>query len=399
MGKRTYAKVKAEILSWARESAGFSISEAALALKMEESALHSWEKSLTSPTVAQLRKLATLYKRPLGVFYLQQVPKDFQVISDFRRPSEYTSGFSPQLTYEIRTAHQRRELAIELLNEAGEKVNKFGLSLDQHMETSVAGQKLRKFLGIADAERAHFATDAPGRKAWNRWREAIEGTGVLVFQSTKIPSEEASGFALAYSTFPVAVVNRKDAPVRRLFSLVHELAHIALGQSGVSDLQINELMRAPSGANVEVFCNRVAAEALMPKELLLNENIIRQHGQSLEWDEQDIKQLARSYGVSREAMLVRLLNFRLTNQVFLEKKQAEYRAEYERKKLVDLAKPSKDIPRDMPQETISNFGQSFVRLVLGNYHQDRLTLSEVSGYLGLKTRHVQTLEDKLKVAA
>ena len=123
-----FANVKPEILQWARESAGFSLSEAAIAMDKSEDTLASWEKGPASPTIPQLRKLAQLYKRPLGVFYLQEVPQGFQVISDFRRlPGGQPRHFSPELTQEIRVAHQRRELALELLSDLGEEQKRSAL--------------------------------------------------------------------------------------------------------------------------------------------------------------------------------------------------------------------------------------------------------------------------------
>src|SRR3989338_1925211 len=248
-----FANVKPEILQWARESAGFSLSEAAIAMDKSEDTLASWEKGSASPTIPQLRKLAQLYKRPLGVFYLQEVPQGFQVISDFRRlPGGQPRHFSPELTQEIRVAHQRRELAIELLADLDEEQKPFGLTFGLTVDPETAGQMGRDFLGITMSSMDAYRGDTTGRKGFNSWRQHIENVGVLVFQAARIPSEEASGFALAYDVLPTVVINRKDAPVRRLFSLAHEFAHLALRKSGVSDLDIDAI-RPPEDSIIDVF--------------------------------------------------------------------------------------------------------------------------------------------------
>ena len=100
MVKRVFASVKPEILQWARTSAGFTLEAAAAALKIGPDVLAAWEAlGDERPSVPQLRNMATLYKRPLAVFYLQEVPLRFQVLSDLRRvvPGE-DRAFSPQLT-------------------------------------------------------------------------------------------------------------------------------------------------------------------------------------------------------------------------------------------------------------------------------------------------------------
>ena len=391
-----FANVKPEILLWARESAGFSLSEAAIAMTKSEDTLSNWENGSAAPTIPQLRKLAQLYKRPLGVFYLQEVPQGFQVISDFRRlPGGQPRHFSPELTQEIRVAHQRRELAIELLADLDEEQKPFGLTFGLTVDPETAGQMVRDFLGITMSSMDAYRGDTTGRKGFNSWRQHIENVGVLVFQAARIPSEEASGFALAYDVLPTVVINRKDAPVRRLFSLAHEFAHLALRKSGVSDLDIDAI-RPPEDSIIEVFCNRVAAATLMPSQIFMTEPTITAHGTAMSWTDEEIATLANRYNVSREAVLLRLLTFDRTTRNFYQTKRNEYAEEYLRKKLLEReSSSSKPRPRNMPQEALSNFGRPFVEMILGNYYQDRLTLSEVSGYLGLRTQHVEKLQSKL----
>lgn len=395
MAKRVFAKVKATILRWARESAGVSLQSAAKSLDIDEALLSDWESDVGKPSIPQLRKLAGLYKRPLSVFYLQKVPTGFQVVSDFRRPSENTSPFSAELTQEIRIAHQRRELALELSTDIGEKTRKFSFSATLDDDVEQVGGRLRKFLGIEDGLQKQFASDSTGRAAFNFWRQAAENAGVLVFQSTRISAQEASGFALSFPNAPVVMVNRKDAPTRRLFSLAHELAHLALQKSGVSDLKIED-DRQPVDSDLEAFCNRVAAAGLMPKNLVLVDTVVVAHGTSLEWDDFEIVQVAKRFGVSREAMLVRFLSLGKTSRSFYQKKRVQYADEYEKQREKEAARPPVPIPRNMPREALSLYGRPYISLVLGNYYQDRLTLSEVSSYLGLRTKHVEKLQSEMR---
>ncbi|PPC97167.1 XRE family transcriptional regulator [Methylotenera mobilis] len=396
MAIRIFANIKPEILIWARQSAGFSQEAVAASIKQTLDTILSWESGDSAPSIPQLRELATLYKRPLSVFYLQEVPMGFMVISDFRRTSpESPRKFSPELTQEIRIANQRRMLAKEMLTDIGsEESIAFNFSISIQDSPEQAGLKMREYFGLSTTEQP-YRSDTSGRTGLTLWRELIEKAGVLVFQSIRIASEEASGFALAYPELPVIVINRKDAPVRRLFSLLHELAHLGLRKSGVSDLEVDS-PRPLEDKALEAFCNGVAASALMPESIFKLDSVVLRHGQSITWDDAEIAHIAGKFGVSREAAVRRLLTLGLTNNDFYNTKREQYRQEHiEKKDQEKHSYVSAPIKRNMPQETLSNYGRRYIDLVFQNYYQDKLTLSEVSGYLGIRTNHVLALGHKL----
>lgn len=394
MVKSVFANVKPSILEWARVSSGILLQEAAISMNKTIETLSNWENGSSSPTIPQLRELAILYKRPLSVFYLQEIPAKFQVISDFRRtPENRSRQFSPELTQEIRFAHQRRELAKELLEDISDEVTPFTFRLNMSINPEKAADMVRDFFGYSNVSLG-YKSDPTGRTGFKNWRQSIETKGALVFQTTRIPSDEASGFALAYDELPTIVINRKDAPVRRLFSMIHELAHLALRKSGVSEFDV-ESARPPEDAQLEVFCNRIAASVLMPQQIFLAENLITKHSNDANWSDGDIKSLANRYNVSKETVLLRLLSFEKTTKEFYLIKKKQYQEEYEQKKS-ELGPTKKiEMKRNMPQEALSNFGETFIGIVMQNYYQERLTLSEVSGYLGLRTQHVEKLQHKL----
>ena len=377
---------------WARTSAGFSLESAANGLKIDPEVLAQWEQPGDDrPSIPQLRKLAVLYRRPLAVFYLQEVPLRFQVLSDLRRttPGE-ERNYSPALTQEIRSAQQRRVLAQELGDELGETTNPYSFRLEL-IEPEEAGAAIREFLGVPVGEILQFGGDPTGRLGFNTWRAAIERTGVLVFQSARVSQTEASGFALAYDSAPVIVVNRKDIPQRRLFSLLHEFAHVALRQSGVSDLRIDRAQVAQD-PDIELRCNSIASAALMPIAAVRAElDAALANGQGL--TDEVIVRVARRFGVSRPALLLRLVSDRRATWDFYFEKVAQYKAEYEREQATQPPPP--EMKRNIPQESLSDLGRPFIGLVLGNYYQRNLTLSDVAGYLGVRVKHVEALERRM----
>jgi len=174
---------------------------------------------------------------------------------------------------------------------------------------------------------------------------------------------------------------------------LHEFVHLMLSVSGVSDLHTDEA-RPPEDQAIEIFCNQVAAAALMPRGWVLREPLVTAHGpRSTAWTDTDISDLARNFGVSREALLRRLLTLDRTTNAFYGQKRGQYLTEFGALRERQREAAAEDgIPRNMPVETISNVGRPLVRMILGSYYLDRLTLSDVAGYLGIKTKHIPRLE-------
>jgi Zn-dependent peptidase ImmA (M78 family) len=394
MNKRPKAAINPELLVWARQTAGFDLSAAAERLGVEEEKLAAWEAGDDQLSIPQLRKIAELYKRPLAVLYLPEPPLTFQPMHDFRRLPDLGLGrFSPELTFEIRSAQQRRELALELFEDVDEEIPLFSLTTTIKEDPEAVGSFIRNALNV-DYRLQSSWRDA--RASFLAWRSKIEDAGALVFQASRIESDEASGFAIWADPLPVMVVNRKDAYPRRVFSLLHELAHLMLRQSGVSDLE-SDGPRQQEDARVETFCNHVSAAALVPEDLLLVEPLVVARGAGRhEWTDAELQSLAATYSVSREAIVRRLLTFHRVTEDFYGRKRRQYAAEYQQQRQQEKEKnEGKPIPRNMPRETVADFGKPFVRRVIENYHQDRISLSEVSGYLGVKVRHVPGIERQL----
>lgn len=396
MAKRLKATISPSVLVWARESASYELAEAAEKLKLSQETLVGWEEGTEQPSIAQLRKMADLYKRPLAVFYLPDPPRDFQAMHDFRRlPEIGPRRFSPGLALEIRRAQQRRELAIELYSENKEEPGRFTLSTNERADPEAVGVQVRAALGITYAQQSRWGNQIA---AFRQWRSRMEDLGVLVFQATRVESDEASGFAFWAETFPIVVVNRKDVYPRRTFSLLHELAHLMIRQSGVSEVNV-EAPRPEADARVEIFCNQVAAAALMPRDAFAAEPLVRQRPGVQEWPDDAIEVLANTFNASREAVVRRLLTIGRVTPAFYAQKRAQYAAEFRAQRQREReARGDNGVPRNMPRETIADFGRPFVRAVIENYHQERITLSEVSGYLGVKVRHIPVIESQVGTA-
>ncbi len=384
---RNAAYVTPSLLAWARQQVRMSVPEAAKKATVLETKLTAWEEGTSKPTLRQARLLAATYRVPFAAFYLDEPPATkTHLPKDFRRSAgSLLDGLSPLLLLDLREAWQRREIALELLQAQGAHPPTFAYSTDLKTDPEEAATDLRTSLNVSLDEQIAWR-DA--RKAFNSWRAHAESSGVMVLQTSDIPLEALRAYSLYAQTLPVVVVNRKDVLVGRLFSLLHELVHLGLHSEGLCDLS-TDVTRAPEDQRLEVFCNAVAAAALVPKHALLSHPVVRLHAASPKWPNQDIEALARHFSTSREALLRRLLTLGLTDDAFYRHKREEYRLEY-------ASRPATKGFVTPPVDALSLLGKPFVRLVLDGLDGGTVTTSDAADYLGLRLKHLPTLAASLE---
>lgn len=382
MAKSVKALINPAMLIWGREQANFGLDEAARKINVDIERLQAFESGAESPTFAKLLDIADCYKRPVSLFYLKEPPKGWQPIQDFRRLPDSEGGFSPQLTYAIRLAHERREVALTVREELSEPIAPFDLTATLKDDVEVLATRIREYLGITEAQQKQF-----GRKAFDGWRSVVEAKDVLVFVVPRLKIREMRGTALAESTLPVILINGKDRGNGRVFTLLHEFCHLALRQSGVSNLG-GDRNDAPNPA-VEKFCNAVAAATLMPKDWLLSELLVTQKGTQKSWRDDELEALALRFGVSQEAVLRRLLTLGRTTQAFYDSARAEFQKRYAQ--LDEKKEPSEGGPK-YHVVVLSQLGRTFTRLIFQGYHDRYFTLRDVAGILNMKVSTVPVME-------
>ncbi len=383
------ADVAPQLLRWARETAGLSAEEAARQLGVKPDRLGEWEAGQLSPTVPQLRKAAAVYKRPLATFFLAEPPATAAPLHDFRRLPLEGSGeaaLSPALLLAIRRAHRRRRIAVELARATGASPQPFSVRGEPSDDEGL-GARLRSLLGVTLDDQVKWRGDY---QPLNAWVAALEARDVLVFQASHISVEEMRGFSISERTFPVIVLNSKDSPRARVFTLMHELVHLALSEGGVCDP-----LEARRGAHsrddeIEVFCNRIAGAVLVPADALLAQPLVRAATQPREWDDSELHRLAQLFGVSDEVILRRLLILRKTTEAFYEARRRAYQEGYAAMRIAEAARPVRIPPSVI---VVRNNGRLYTRLVLEALDSDRITFADVADYLGTNLKHLDAITD------
>ncbi|MDX2351636.1 XRE family transcriptional regulator [Stutzerimonas xanthomarina] len=261
------ALVNPEMLRWARERASLAVPALARKLSVNEIKIHEWEVGETKPTFRQAQEIAHSTHVPFGYLFLQNPPEEEQLIPDLRTVNGAENRrYSLDLAETIRSSKDRQNWYKEYLREQGIARSLVPNGFGQRSNTSEIVQSIRTSLGIS----AH-----PSRGTADEYFSDLvkrtESLGVLVMRNScvgsnttrKLSVEEFRGFALADDLAPVIFINTADCPEARLFTLAHELAHIWIGASGVSDNEPN------SHRHEEAKCNEIAAELLVPREEFL----------------------------------------------------------------------------------------------------------------------------------
>ena len=391
------ALVKPALLAWTRARAKVSVADAAKAAGVTPDRIEAWESDGVSqaPTLSQLRALAGKYHFPLAVFYLPEPPADFAPLRDFRRlPDVADEAISPNLAYHIRIAFERREVALDLYDDLRTKPEPFPVRASLKDDPEKVGEAIRAFLGVEDDDQRRAGRQD---RAFDFWRRRVEEHDILVFvvsgPAYSVVLSQMRGFTIAKPDLPVIVINGRDySQGGKAFTLLHELAHIVLGESAISNGTGEELSVSAEERRIERFCDAVAAAALMPRRLVLSVPEASNPSER-EWTDTELQEIARGIGVSREALLICFVSLKRATWDFYRTQRERFQLEYQQaaeEKVFKEAKKPVAIKRSIL--LMSWNGRSFTRLVLRSYYDRRITLNDVSSYLGAKVKHIPALE-------
>lgn len=259
-------EVRPELLRWARGRAGLDLER----LRGRFPRLEEWERLDAFPTLRQLEEFAKATYTPLGYLFLAAPPVDALPIPDFRTLSGgRVRDPSPNLLDTIYLCQQRQDWYRDFARIHGEGPRSFVGSVSLADDVVDVAGKIRRALGLDLEERRNLST---WTDALRRLVEQADELGILVMASGVVGSnshrhldpEEFRGFALSDPLAPLVFLNGADSKAAQMFTLAHELAHIWLGESAVS----NDQALLPSSFETERWCNRVAAELLVPLETI-----------------------------------------------------------------------------------------------------------------------------------
>ena len=264
-------KVNPEILAWARETAGLTHEDAARKLGIRDARgvkaadrLTMLEVGASEPTRPTLVKMAKQYRRPLLTFYLSAPPRKGNRGADFRTlPDDPPPDANAWLDTLMRDVRARQSMVRAVLEDEDEADPLLFISSNKVSDgKSVVLESLTKLLNVSLDE---YYTQPDADAAFNLLRESAGSKGVYVMlkgdlgsRHTAMDIEIFRGFTIADEIAPFVVINDRDATAAWSFTLLHELVHIILGQTGIGGFRTDN--------NIERFCNDIAGEFLLPEK-------------------------------------------------------------------------------------------------------------------------------------
>jgi len=391
-------KVNPEILIWARETSGLSLDEAAKKIGLKEAhnlrpaeRLSLLEKGINEPTRPLLLKMTKQYRRPLLTFYMSRKPitgdrgHDFRTLPDAYSP--YQNALVDTLVRQVR-ARQSMVKAALIEEEEDEKLNYINIiSRNENIKDATD-----KFQILFNINLEKFRSQTTIEKAFKYLRDLLEKAGIFVLLTSNLGSSHTDidieyfrGFALADEIAPFIIINKLDSKYAWTFTLLHEVVHLMLGETGISGFKAE--------TKIEKFCNDVASEFLLPtneaveffRNSFLNEA-------SHEDVQRIITKFANERNISSSMVAYKLYRNKLLNEAKWIELSSAFRA-YWIAKRKEQRLVRKDKETIIPYYTVkrSGLGASLVSFVDRMMSSGTLSTTKASKILDVNPKKIQKL--------
>jgi Zn-dependent peptidase ImmA (M78 family)/transcriptional regulator with XRE-family HTH domain len=382
------AYITPQVVKWARERAEMSVEQLAGALKVDSRTLAAWEGGQQPPPFGGAEKLADKLHIPFGYLFLSKPPNDDFPLPDLRTVGNVAVS-KPSLNFieVVNDALLKQQWYSEYLQESGARKVSFVGSCHVTDGVQEVVASMSKALGIDEQARANS-------RSWQDFLSYIvrraEQLGILVMQrgvvgnntKRRLDVDEFRGFAIADKFAPLVFINARDAKAAKNFTVVHELCHLWVGESGISNPNLRNRTADETNA-VEKFCNKVAAEVLAPRTELLR------HWRMGVGNDENIANLARYFRVSRYVVARQASEANRITYVqyvdYLDRHPWFLKA---------AATDSEDGGGDFYNTFGARNGKRFISGVLSALGQNRITFRNASALLGVKIATLKKVAER-----
>jgi Zn-dependent peptidase ImmA (M78 family) len=391
-------KVNHEILEWARETAGLTLEEAVAKLELHQARgvsgadrLAALESGDDEPTRSLLTRMAKHYRRPLLTFYMSAPPRKGDRGQDFRTlPDDYSDTDEALLDALIRDVRARQSMVRALLedDEDTEPLAFVGsLRMSQGIPAVISS--IRETIRI---DRAELRAKSSPDEAFALLRDRVEAVGIFVLlignlgsYHTTIDLEVFRGFAIADDIAPFVVINDQDAHSAWSFTLLHELVHIWLGQTGISGWRAE--------ISIEKFCNDAASEFLLPGSEL--EQLDIDNRTNPETAQSRISEFAMNRNLSASMVAYKLYRIGTINFENWNRLRENFRKMWitQRNEQRKRAREEESHGPTYYPVRRHRIGKALLELVGSMMRAGALTTSKAAMVLGVKPKNVQNLLD------
>ena len=378
-------KVKPELLRWASKRSQVDLGK----LCKRFPKYTEWERGTIKPTHKQLEDFANFTHVPIWTLFLSEPLEEKMPISDLRTMADLeVTQPSSNLLDTIYRCLQRQDWYRSFALTEGEKPLSFVGSATIRSDIEATANEIRAKLDFNEEERSKLSNWS---HALRYLADQAESIGILVMISgivgsntkRKLDPKEFRGFALADDLAPLIFINGTDTKAAQIFTLAHEVAHIWLGESSLSNVAPNSF---PTHAT-EKWCNQVAAEMLVPIQSL--RDTFRENSLTLD----ELLQLARNYKVSTLVILRRLLHVGvLRRSEFREL----YRSELDRIAPIRQGRGGGNFHATLKTRVGRRFGSALVASTLSG----KTSFTDAFHYLGIrKTSTLNAFAESLRAGS
>jgi len=371
-----------KILQWARVAAGYSEFDVAEKLKKSPDLISGWEQGVGAPTYPQLERLAyQIYKRPVAVFFFPGPPEEETPEHSFRTlPGFEIENLNPRVRYLRREALAMQDFLAELNGPSNLNWSEFKSQVGYTHDDSVQGVavKVRSALGISFDEQIGWKST---KEAFEKWRSSFASVGLYVFKEA-FDQALISGFCLHDREYPVIYINNSNSRSRQIFSLFHELGHLICETGGVTTANDSFIdLLPPDYKRIEIFCNKFASEVLVPSEAFEPFLTV------VDFSDDKLNQIARSFSVSKEVILRKYLDTGLVSPEYYQSRVAVWNDAFKKAK-----QAKKKGGGDYYATQTTYLGKEYVKLALTTMHQGKITSDQAAEYLKVKPDNLEKLE-------
>ena len=387
MSETNLINVNPQVMKWIMDSSGCEIEELAEKLNVHETVIESWKTKSEGIKITKLEKLSEYLKRPLAMFFLQNPPTQAD-ITDYRTvPNMQTVKLTKDTLVDIRNARYLQSIAKELMQLQGMNLypnTRPGISIQVSPEKIAKTE--RKKLGFESndvllSKQAKKST----RDFYNVLRESIESLNIFVFQAS-VPLKQVRGLTLSGQLPRVILISSKDSVEAKIFSLLHEYGHVLLRKDGLCIPETTFQKSDQISQDIETWCNKFAASALMPKTEFLGEYLKLEKDMRLEMV---IARLSRKFNSSKVATAIRIKNLVSNPDTVNQYLHTLDSIDITSKKKKGTGGPS------AVNQCISKKGKKFISLVLESKSRNVINNYNITDYLGINLKHMKKLEEGL----
>lgn len=369
----TRVPVQPSVLRWARETAGLDLDTAASRIGVKRDRVEQWEEGVLAPTVGQIRTMADVYVRPLAALFMAEPLVDDvrRDLPDFRRQEARAHVASRPLQKAMMRAHRQRDALRDVAAdmELPEADISPRISLDQRQDPTTLGQEIRTALAIDSISKTVLLQpDQFLRELVLR----VEELNVTVIQVQRVDIAEMRGFSLGDGSCPIVALNGADWPRGKIYTLLHELAHVGFRSNGLCDLQRTQ------DAQIERLCDAAAAAALMPAEVFL-----RALGDvsSSDLSPELARAVGNEFGASGEAALIRMVELGKATWDDYRRLKPEFDNAYASFKSAEKQRNAGRDSRIYYQVKRRDLGRRFISQMVTAYKEDVLSSRDLAQLL------------------